>query len=386
MPITIHHDLLCTTWRASLLTFGDSFQVAYFSEYTISLFLTLFKSFFHALPQDLAMGVQNTFSIGPDALAYSVFLNSKEVFRYLFLLKSPYLIFDLIFLVAILKFYKKNIWMVLFWAINPFVLYSSYMWGRYEIFPILFCFLSWVVAGKPNIKNYDYLSMFLLGLAISYRVSFILFLPILLIYLSRDWKHSIKLFITAIIPYIFLSKLIILLGGGKSVDEYVELIFRGKIGEGFNSISIFIMGYLAVLYFAIREKLRQTLNYKRTIFFLALSIFTFYASALFLPQYLAWITPAALMLIYYERKMLPLFIALFVVFFFLTDFYFGCYTSVCLLSEAVNPPFANAFFSIKTQFNQKLSDGTMFSIFHSVFIAILFFISLIAKRKLYDNK
>ena len=386
MAFAIHHDLLCSAWRESLWVFKGVFQIPYFAELNLGIYMWIVKHFLTALPTNLAMQVQNTFSVTPDSLAYFTFLKSKEVFRELFLLKIPYLICDLGLLAVIIKFFKGNKTMVLFWAINPFVLYNSYMWGRYGVLPILFAFLSWVIAGRKELKNFEVYSALLMGLAISYRISFVIFLPVLIIFLSKNYRQFITLLIASTLPYLFTKWLINHLGGGRGVEEYIDIMFQAKIGSGFYSVSLFVVSYLAIILFAIKDKLAGVFSYNKFIYFSSLSILAYFAFAMFYPQYLAWITPAALMIIYFERRTIYLFLLLFVVFFLFSDAYFGCYTSVCLISETISTSFASTFASFKNQLDQVVSDATLFSLLHSVFIVILIAIAWIASKRVYENK
>ena len=115
------------------------------------------------------------------------------------------------------------------------------MYGRYEIFPVYFAFLALLYARNHKAA----LAVLLMGTAIVFRISFIIYLPLLLIYLAKNYKEFILLMLISLAPML-VQKFVIPLfgsgGGGGSVTggSFSEFFIRGTIGgEGAVSFSLF---------------------------------------------------------------------------------------------------------------------------------------------------
>ena len=385
MPFTVHHDLLCTARRVSLWLYKGVFLLPYWAEVTYAAMIIPFKNSFESLSYILFLDASN-YSVIPGDVSYTTFLQSDQVFLNLFLLKLPYLIFDLFLLLIVARHYKNNIYSIVFWALNPFLLYAVYMWGRYEVIPVFFAVLSIFMAEKSTLARQRYLSALCMGLAIGYRLSFLFYLPFLIIYLYKSRKEIIGLLVTAALPHLVFTSIVSLLQGGHSVEKYLNILFSAGVGEGFYDINLFLFVFIITILLSLKDKQNNTLSFRRFISYLSVSILSYFSFSYFYPQYISWITPIAILLVGADRIFLPLFLALFVPFFLLVDASFGCYTSVCLLTEAINPNFAQSFNTIKNQMNELLIDPTLITVLHTVFFSVLFTISYFVKKRVYENK
>lgn len=383
MPFTIHHDILSSIWRGTLLVFEGSYRISHFSELIMAFYIFIMKSFLPHLP-DL-LGSHSTLTIGPDHGVYSEFLASTYSFRYIFIVKLLFLIIDSLLLLAVLKSkFRKQLSVIIFWAINPFILYGVYMWGRYEILPVLITFLSMLSLTKEK----KWQAVILAGIAVSFRVTFLVYLIPLLIYVSANKKEFTKFIIVGLTPYLLtstLTKHFIQSYSGIGGD-FQEFLFLGTIGQGFNSISLFPLFLFLIVYLMLKDRATQRLNYKRYVYYTGMIISSYFAFTFFHPQWLAWLTPIAMMYVYYEKKCIYTLLIAFVFFFIFIDCYWGPYTSTNLLFEASNPDFARAFFSIKYQLLGKYSDQTLVTISHTMFVLSLVLLNMQLKVKLYDKE
>ncbi len=207
---------------------------------------------------------------------------------HLLLLKLPYLIFDLLTAVVLYKLFtnenQKRLALLL-WLFNPINLYATFMMGQFDIIPTFFTILSiyFILKNKLN------LAAFSLGAGIAFKI-YPIFLIIPLIITGKNLFEKMKLFILAILPYLFtilpyLSshnfRSTALFANQSSKSLYAQIAVSG--GE---SIIIFpallILFYLIILIRKERSASWRTYLIPLLLFF----IFTH-----FHPQWLIWVTP-----------------------------------------------------------------------------------------------
>jgi len=384
MPITLHHDLVSTLWRSTLLNY-DIIERSYGSaELIISKYLLFLKPFLPNLPKDLAFGSYNSLTIGPDSMPFLQFLGGREMFRYIFLVKLPFLLVDFALLWVIIKYFSKNKWTVIFWAVNPFIIYSTFMWGRFEIFPVFFATLALAM----TMKQRPVLAVIFLYIAIMLRMPFIIYLPVIIIANSKNWKQAIWLSLIGLVPYLLSSQFVPQLFQKTPVimtpNNFTPYLFTAKIGDGFNAISLFFIAEALIVFFAIKEKIKNQLTFKKVVFYLSLTVFSFYTFSFFNPQYIGWITPIIFLLIYIEKRIFFLAIAAFLPLFLFYDLYFKCNATLCLL-QPLSPTFFNSIFSISSQWPYTLPSDIYASFFRTIFVILLIYIVLIIRNKAYEN-
>lgn len=122
------------------------------------------------------------------------------VYRYLFLLKLPYLAFDLAVAFLLLGFFqdksdKKKIFTL--WLLNPFTIILIYVFSNIDIIVVFFSVVSLLLLRKQKIL----LAAFFLGIGASFKVFPLLFLPYLLIY-GKGTAEKIKIALAGILPFI----------------------------------------------------------------------------------------------------------------------------------------------------------------------------------------
>lgn len=386
MPFTLHHDILCSAWRVSLGIYKNVWQLPYFSEIFLSGFFFTIKSLLLHLKDIVIINGQNAFSITADSSVYYNFIHSPYSHRLLFLLKTPYLIADIILIAFINKYLKPNSSVMWFWALSPFVIYSVFMWGRYEIFPILLTVIAFYFIDKHKTSKQSYAALFLLGLAMSFRISFILYIPFAILYLYKKPKEIPLLLLITFLPVFITNQLVRFSGGGRTISEYVNIIFEGKIGAEGYAMNIFIVSFIIMLVCAYFWKVNKKFTINRFIFCQVSLLLTFYAFTTFYPQYIAWITPIAFLLINKIPKLIFWFLGLFFVFLVYVDLYFGCYTSVCLLFESTLPDFAHSLSTIRNQYAINLDDITIINIVNSIFVALCLSIIIITWKYINGQK
>jgi hypothetical protein len=115
---------------------------------------------------------------------------APETFRYLFLLKLPYLFLDIFAGYLLMQLFgsrknKKRIFSL--WLFNPFTLILIYVFSNIDIIPVVLALLS-LVAIK---KKYPIVAAMVLALAVGFKAYPVLFLPFLLIK-TEGWAEKLK--------------------------------------------------------------------------------------------------------------------------------------------------------------------------------------------------
>ncbi len=107
-----------------------------------------------------------------------------EVFKYLFILKLPYLILDIFIGLILASFFvdfKNKRKALVFWLFNPFSVILLYVYSNVDIFPVFFSLLSLYFFKKNNFA----FSALALGIGGAFKAFPILLVPFLLTQTSR---------------------------------------------------------------------------------------------------------------------------------------------------------------------------------------------------------
>jgi len=184
MPFFAHKDLISTYRRAEqfifhgrpLLSLSD--PLSHLIEGINLKFFSFFlgHDFFHSIQQPIQQSLYELPNITVS----------------LFIFKLPYLLAEVISWGIIFKYFlkptRKNILLVVF---NPIILYSVYLFGRYDSFVILFLLLILRELQKKEIRLVPLIASTLL--LIFSRLSLVILLPSFL-FLKTKWSKKILLF------------------------------------------------------------------------------------------------------------------------------------------------------------------------------------------------
>lgn len=379
MPTAVHDDMLSSTYREYLWVFQGNFKVGDLMEIVMAGWMKLIHPALIHLPDILdrahAIPAQNT-------VAYGTFVSGRNAPLYLFLLKIPYLFLDLGCLAIIWLIFSdsaQKIRGVALWALNPALIFAVFMWGRFETLPIFFVLLAFLLAQKKHAWG----SVLALGIAIASRTGYILFLPFFLIYFANiaklNWKEITKLVLVGIVPALTTSQIIAALGGGSLTDTlqrgFLDFTISGQISTGFTSIAINAMTFPLILYLFFNDCGQMT--FKRLVNFSSIGLLSFFAFSYFHPQYLAWITPCLVLAFGFNKKIGWPFVVMILAFWFMTDLYFGFARTTGLFA----PLLPSLFSTLGGLTNQSVfanwADSTLLTIFHSLFVLMIAWLSFI---------
>lgn len=221
-------------------------------------------------------------------------LGDLRLHLHLFLLKIPYLPFDIATALMLYKFFsakREKFLAFTFWIFNPWVLYSTYMMGQFDVIPTFFVILALFVAtrDKDSIKKI-FLAATLLGIGASFKVYPLLFLLPVASFLNSWPKRLLAVFggilvyLITILPFIgsvgFRSQALVANQSLKSL--YAQIPISG--GE---SIILFLV-FICFFYFIFLNRIENYEDLWKRIFIILLLFFIF---THYHPQWFLWLTP-----------------------------------------------------------------------------------------------
>ncbi len=129
-------------------------------------------------------------------------LTHPYVFRYMFFMKLPYLIFDILLVVILREFFVKRgdkHRVMKYWWLNPIVIFLPYVWGQFDIIPTAFTVLGVLAATK----NRSVTAAVLFGIAASFKNYPLMLLPLIAVVLGKNLAGMFRTFFLGLAPFIF---------------------------------------------------------------------------------------------------------------------------------------------------------------------------------------
>jgi len=325
IPITLYVDLLSATFRQYLFVQDGIFRLSNLQELILSGYLHLFNDHLFLIPQTISnFRPQGDHQIFTNALgAVDIFAKSNLSMRTLFVLKFPYLIFELAATFVLLKIYDdrlKNIWLILLWWLNPILIYAVYAWGRYDIIPLLLVLVSIYFAKKDKV----WYSFIFLGFAIACRDVYLIILPLYLIYFYKN-KHSlISQILVVYLPIYAIDKLFAFLKNfepnissslyilSASYSNSIDYVLYTTISTNDSKIApLFFIIPLIYLYFLSKKKK----NFDLLVKFSTAVFVVFLVLSRIHPHYMIWLMPFLILAIADNKKFLYSYLVFVVAFF-----------------------------------------------------------------------
>lgn len=320
MPFSAHSDLMQFYWNAHLLTYHQKlvgFQVVLRYLHAGYLWLVTWllphvDSLWIHLEDDPFL---NPFAIqGTSSMqGWLDFVSQPKVFRTLFLLKLPYLLFDLGCAFLLLRLGSNRASsrrMFTFWWLNPILIFAVYVFGRYEVVALFFIILSlyWIK------KEKQIWGLLAIGLAIAIRYYALLLLPIWVFSTRTRWKDRIIGLMIGLAPW-FVVNVIgwIMVGSIEGIslsnlphDNYL-LSMKFQIAD-WDNVYIFPLAYFLLLLHQLynREDGMQSMVKYGLIAFLLLFATAYSGQS---PHYWTWFLPLLTIAVAEKSYLLPLHVA-----------------------------------------------------------------------------
>lgn len=291
--------------------------------------------------------------------------DNPYIFRYLFLLKLPFLVFD--FLVGLLLYktfvdIKQKKLALFFWFFNPLNLYGIYAIGQFDIIPTFLTFFSWFLWKRDKFIS----SGIMLGLGAAFKSFPLLLIPLFLISPSKLIEKLKFLLSVTVIYGISLMPFISSPGFQKDVlfSNLGKGVLELQLHLGPISISVFVILYVSLLFSMLINKSKPLWPFILSALLLIFSLSRFH------PQWIVWITPFLTLATVYSRLkfLIPFF---FISYFLIFLFYGDRFLSTGLLS-----PISLMYLEIPdfTQFMASIKVILLQNILQTIFAFISFFI------------
>lgn len=249
---------------------------------------------------------------GSDVLSV---LTHPHVWRYLFLMKIPYLVFDVFLLVTLCKFFAKpadRARALAYWWLNPIVIFLPYVWGQFDIIPA-----SIMLAGVyASTQKKPYQTALLFGLAAAFKNYPLILLPFVAIVMGKNIWHMCKIGIVGLLPFVlttfpywtdsFFRQTVLF-----SWQSQKMLDFLWPIG-GSEGVYPFFIGYFVILLwtlYRLRGRFDQVLAPSTMV------LLWYYATTNFHQQWFLWVLPYLVILAVRDRHLRLIGVGIVVLFF-----------------------------------------------------------------------
>jgi hypothetical protein len=280
-------------------------------------------------------------------------VNDPNIFKYLVVLKFPYLVLDIAVAFLLMNFFvskedKKKAF--IFWLFNPFTIVLIYVFSNVDIFPVVLTILAFLMIKKQRL----FYASLILGLASGFKLYPLLFIPFLFL-AGRDLKEKIILTITPLITFGLIILPFILPAFFQSA--LVSGLTTGIFTSDFTTLALSTLFFYAVLI----DKKINLFNYWVALF---LMIFSF---MLFHIQWLLWVTPFLVILSVKKPHLSRLIFFFGIIAFAIPMLYQDRYMTISLFRV-----YSTWYDLLPTPFTiiQKIYDPTnLQSVFHSVLAA-----------------
>lgn len=232
--------------------------------------------------------------------ASSQFTEKIGIFRYLLILKLPYLILDILTGLGLMTLFKNAVdkkRVLTLWLFNPFSIILIYVFSNIDIIPV---FLT-VVSISLALKDKLIFSAVLLGVAASFKAFPLIYLPFLIL-LGKSLSQKALICLAGLISFlIFILPFLNTPAFRESalLSGLTTRAFLSALNIGFNETIIIPFLFLGLLFFYAVDKLKKPLDlpkYYLAIFLIMFSFIHFHI------QWLLWFIPYLVVVLVKDSK------------------------------------------------------------------------------------
>ena len=297
MPFTAHGDVFFIYKFPHIFSHGewDTYGIAaeqhnifYYPPFTLIFFAVVqfifgflfpgFEEFTHALR----------------FLETKAIYKSEYLYLSLFLMKLPYLFFDCLIVLTCWKMLpndKSKLIFTVFWAVNPLVIYSTFMFGQFDLIPAFFVVLACYFSLQRGREQYACLSI---ASGCIFKLFPIVFLPVVLLTSCRNVRDFIRLSLYGVVPVLLFYGVFYLISGEAVLKLLFETSFLAKFSF---ELKIFFLRFCqASAYFLvclhILSSSREQLNYILLIqYFMVIYLAISWGLPSYSTHYFMWFIP-----------------------------------------------------------------------------------------------
>lgn len=232
-------------------------------------------------------------------------VSDSNLYLYQFAMKFPLLVVDLLIGYLIYLYFKgtgKEKDSIILWLFNPFTIILIYAYSNIDIYAVLLTLVSLLL-----FKNKKMLfSAIVLGLAISFKLYPLLFVPFFVLSV-KELKEKIMFLVLPVLTFIltivpFISKAFVNSALLSGLSTRI-LTPNFTIGSG-ESVIIAIVVISALFFFGLSKNINLNI-----VKYLVIVLFTVFSFAHYHISWLLWLTPL-LLILYIENKNLRVLISL----------------------------------------------------------------------------
>jgi len=293
----------------------------------------------------------NGFNAWLNNASSNAFVTDPSIFKYLIVLKFPYLLLDICIAFLVREFFKNkkkgNLAFTL-WLFNPFTIFLIYAYSNVDIFPVALTLLSFLLIKKQKF----FPAALFLGFAAGFKLYPLLIIPFLFLY-GKTLKEKLILSVTPLV--VFLAICAPFFSTAFVNSALISGLSTGVFKSEFVTLLISILFFYGLIF----DKKMNIFNYWLALF---LIIFSF---ALFHVQWLLWLAPFLVIMVVKKPYLGVLIFALTVFAFSIPILYQDRFMTLGLLRA-----YSIYFDLLPTPFVvvQKIYDpANLLAIFHSAF-------------------
>jgi hypothetical protein len=229
------------------------------------------------------------------------FISTPFIFRTLFLLKLPYLIFDIACSILMFRLNdnpQRAFISYSLWWLNPILIFAIYIFGRHEVITLLFIVLSIYQFQKEKWNS----SFLWLGISIALRYYAILLLPLFVLSLPVKLLDQLKKFLIGLLPWIIVNVFSLIFHGTVEVTQLANIqhtsyLLAGRIQlAAWDNLYLFVLFYIFIVIHRLYNPVR---NYQTMIQYSFITMLLMFAVSYTAqsPQYWTWLLPWVIIVI-----------------------------------------------------------------------------------------
>jgi len=321
MPFTAHSDLMQIYWKAHLVAYHHELAVGF------QALLRLFHAAYLWLLTPLLPPTDSLWIHQADDPLLSPFFSAElvstqgwfdfishpQIYRTLFLLKIPYLFFDLACAFLLCRLGSntpKSRLMFRFWWLNPILFFATYIFGRHEVIALFFILLSIYLVKRGGWNG----GLLALGVAIAIRYYALFLLPFYVLSLAPGWKKRVQGVIIGLAPWLIVNFINWSMTGSPEAKGLINLPHDNYLLSmkfqvaAWDNLYIFPLLYFLLTLHRLynREVGLGSLQQYGLVAFLLLFATAHIGQS---PQYWTWFLPLLVIGVAEDRHLLPLHVA-----------------------------------------------------------------------------
>ena len=376
IPISLHidprmiGDIVTMNREAHIIMFnlpGGIPGYPYLAYYTMGFFQMLFRAISPSVPMNV---------IGSQVLAEWV--TNPAVFRQLFFFKIWYLAFDLGVAYLLWRMFRDNKRkariILIFWLLNPIIIYNAYFHGQFDVVPIFFIVLAFYSAKQER----PVWAVIFIGIAASFKYFPLFFLLPAVLILSKSWGERAKLFLLGILPF-----LLILFPQlddfSRNASGFSDWFFKVGYDIGFGGTVYIFFALYALLIWYIEYNGSQGFEALWRVCFTTLLIY--YPFSYFDLHYYAWLMPFAALYLVENPKIIKLYL-----FAFLCLLILLFQTPVASFIAPISPKYFLRLPSLLEVLSPHLPILFIMNVFRSFLVGTLFWLAWLVIRDMHNSK